>query len=298
MRKFRVFATLILGIGVVFAAPVVDGTVNPDVEGYTLVAENAENTDKAGADLLAFYYAVSSESLYLAITTQNSASWGVAYGFVLDAIDGGYSGDPTGTGDSWGRRLHFPVWQPDYQIYFWYSGEEDSITSNDFNKYVEGSWQYDFATFNYAASISTNGLQSLEVAIPLESLGNPEAEKACAYIVGGDNSSAVDILPYDETVSLTGGDAEWTDWDTITTYHTLSTRENIAKLTMQPILNGVRLTGNGTFNIEVYSVDGRKVLTRRVTVNGSADVQFGGLKSGLYLVREKNLGTSKFIVVK
>lgn len=298
MRKFRVFATLILGIGVVFAAPVVDGIVNPDVEGYTLVAENAENTDKAGADLMAFYYAVSSESLYLAITTQNSVSWDVAYGFALDVIDGGYSGDPTaGTGDSWGRRLYFPEWQPDYQIYFWYSGVACSIVSDDFNKYVEGSWQYDFATFNYAAPLNENGLQSLEVAIPLDSLGNPETEKACAYIVGGDNSSAVDILPYDETVSLTG-DAEWTDWDTITTYHTLSTRENIAKLTMQPILNGVRLTGNGTFNIEVYSVDGRKVLTRRVTVNGSADVQFGGLKSGLYLVREKNLGTSKFIVVK
>ncbi len=294
MKKILVMVAL--GVGLVMAAPVVDGNVNPVTEGYTLVAENTANTDKAGADLLAFYYAVANDSLYLAITTQNSASWDVAYGFVMDCADGGYSGDPSAdTRDSWGRKLYFPEWNPDYQIYFWYSGGSGSITSSNYNKYENGSWQYNFAGMNYAATYS-NGLQALEVAVPLASMGNPETSKSVAYIVGGDNSSAVDILPYDSSVSLTGGE-EWTDWDTITTYFTLNVRENGSTLSMQPIVNGVRLAGSGVFNLEVYSVDGKRVLTKRVAINGTADVKFA-LKPGLYLVRETRVGTSKFIVAR
>jgi hypothetical protein len=294
----KVWLMLLLGVAMVSAAPVVDGNVDPNTEGYILVAENPANTDKAGADLLAFYYAIANDSLYLAMTTQNSAAWDVAYGFVLDVTDGGYSGNPdSDVRDSWGRKLYFPSWNPDYQVYFWYSGGSQSITSQDFNRYNNGSWEYDFSSPNFAAGYGgASGLQTLEVAIPLAAIGNPTQIKSCAYIVGGDNSSAVDILPYDSTVLLTGGE-EWTDWDTITTYFTLNVREGNVKFSMQPILNGVRVTGSGSYILEVYTVDGKKVLTRKVTLNGRADVTFN-LKPGLYLVREGKLGTSKFIVAK
>ena len=240
MKKLLVL--VMMSAGLLAAAPVVDGTVNPPTEGYILVAGNPQNTDKAGADLLAFYYAVANDSLYLAITTQNTASWDVAYGFVLDCAEGGYAGDPTAdVRDSWGRKLYFPDWYPDYQIYFWYSGGSGSITSANYNKYDNGSWSYNFAGMNYTATYGAGtGLQALEVAVSLQSLGNPVLIKSVAYIVGGDYSSAVDILPYDSHVSLTGGE-EWTDWDTITVYFTLNIPERSRTLNMQPILNGCLL---------------------------------------------------------
>ncbi len=294
----RVWLLMLVGVALVSAAPTVDGNVDPEAEGYTLVAENSTNTDKQGADLLAFYYAIANDSLYLAITTQNTQSWDVAYGFVFDVIDGGYSGDPDAdVRDSWGRKLYFPSWNPDYQIYFWYSGSGQSITAHNFNGYSNGTWQYNISELNYAPSYGgESGLQALEISIPLEALGNPSQVKSCAYIVGGDNSSAVDILPTDPSVSLTGIE-EWTDWDTITTYFVLNVREHTNKFSMQPILNGVRVTGSGTYLLEVYTVDGKKILTRKVTVNGRTDITFN-LKPGLYLVREGKLGASKFIVAK
>ncbi|MGB9823572.1 MAG: T9SS type A sorting domain-containing protein [Candidatus Hydrothermia bacterium] len=291
MKKLLVL--VMISAGVLAAAPIVDGTVNPSTEGYILVAENPQNTDKIGADLLAFYYAVANDSLYLAITTQNTASWDVAYGFVLDCAEGGYAGDPgADVRDSWGRKLYFPDWNPDYQIYFWYSG---SITSANYNKYENGSWSYNFAGMNYVATYG-NGLQALEVAVPLQSLGNPSLVKSIAYIVGGDNSSAVDILPYDSNVSLTGGE-EWTDWDTITVYFTLNISERSRAINMQPILNGVRISGNGEYVLEVYSVDGKLVTKRRIKVTGTEDVIFR-LKAGLYLVKESTGKAQKFIVAK
>lgn len=296
MKKLLVL--VMISAGVLAAAPVVDGTVNPSTEGYILVAENPENTDKAGADLMAFYYAVANDSLYLAITTQNTASWDVAYGFVLDCAEGGYAGNPTtDVRDSWGRKLYFPDWNPDYQVYFWYSGGDGTITSSNYNMYVNGSWSYNFAGMNYDfTAASNNGLQALEVAVPLQSLGNPTLIKSVAYIVGGDNSSAVDILPYDSHVSLTGGE-EWTDWDTVTVYFSLNIPERSRALNMQPILNGVRLSGNGEYVLEVYSVDGKLVTKRRVKVTGTEDVIFR-LKAGLYLVKESTGKAQKFIVAR
>ncbi|MEO0258082.1 MAG: T9SS type A sorting domain-containing protein [candidate division WOR-3 bacterium] len=301
MRWFLGF--LLLGVGLLSATPVVDGIVN-ESEGYTLVATNPENTDKAGADLLSFYYAIANDSLFLAITTQNSASWGVAYGFVLDCVEGGYSGLDN-IPDSWGRKIAFDGWYPDYEIYFWYDGNEQVITSNNINKYIGGDgqnywerWQYNFTTeMRWAANYGgSSGLQSLEVAVPLEALGNPQYIKSVVFIAGGDNSSAVDILPYDSSVSLIG-DGEWTDWDTVTTYFVLSIPERPAKLVMQPVLNGVRLTGSGEFMLEVYSVDGKLVTRRKVRVNGTETVEFR-LKPGMYLVKEATGKAQKFIVAR
>jgi len=290
--------SVLIVVGLVWAYPTVDGNVDPQAEGYTLVATNPANTDKDGADLLSFYYAVSPETLYLAITTQNRASWNVAYGFSIDCAEGGYSGNPqTDTRDSWGRKLYFPEWHPDYQLYFWFVEGQGRITSANFNRYNSGNWSYGPVDV-YAEKDSTGfGLQALEVAIPLASIGNPSQVKSVAYIVGGDNSSAVDILPYDSSISLTGGE-EWTDWDTITTYFTLKISENNnQKVSLHPILNGVRITGNGEFVLEVYSVDGKLMATRRVNVSGSQDVFFK-LRPGLYLVKEKAGRAQKFIVAK
>ncbi len=294
----RLLLVVILGVGVLMAAPVVDGNVNPSEEGYILVEENSVNTDKAGADLLAFYYTIANDSLYLAITTQNTAAWDVAYGFSIDAAEGGYVGNPNQDTprDSWGRRLHFPIWNPDYQVYFWFSGVDQAITSSNFNRYNGSGWDYNFAGYNWVASYGgPSGLQALEVALPLEAIGNPAQIKTVAYICGGDNSSAVDILPYDPSVSLSGGE-EWTDWDTITVSFNANIRE-VSSFGMKPILNGVRLTGNGKYTLEVYSVDGKKVFEKPVDVVGQVDVRFN-LKPGMYLVREPRLGASKFIVVK
>ena len=279
-------------------------------EGWIIGATNSDTTDLAGADLNAFYYYVASDTLYLAVTTQNEASWSVAYGFSIDVdqTDGsGYIGDPgAGIWDSWGRHIVFAneapdYFAPDYQIYFWYD-QALGITLEGFNRYNGTGWDYDIAPVEYTYTGDTLlGLHVLELKVALESLGNPHRLHIVSYITGGDNSSCVDVLPYDSTVDLLSGGAEWTDTDTlhyfvdilITGIENRSHRPRI----LTPVLNGIKIEGNGIYTLELYSLDGRKVHEETVKVNGSKVVKFN-LPSGMYLVLDREAGVSKFIVIK
>ena len=224
MKKIVYSLVVAVMVSSLWAAPTIDGRIDP-TEGWIVGAANSDTTDQAGADLDTFYYYITPDTLYLAIKTQNRASWDVAYGFAIDVDQkdsSGYIGDPAGTWDSWGRHIIFAneapdYFAPDYQIYFWYSGA-DGITSDDYNRYNGAGWECDFAPLIYQYSRDTLGLRELELKVALDSLGNPHRIHIVSYIVGGDNSSCVDVLPYDSSVVLLSGGAEWTDTDTLHNY--------------------------------------------------------------------------------
>lgn len=310
MKKVMFALAIIFVVSNLNATPVIDGVIDQG-EGWLIGAANSDNTDQDGADLDTFYYYVSSDTLYLAIKTQNRASWNVAYGFSIDVDqqDGsGYIGDPDlGIWDSWGRHIVFAneppdYFAPDYQVYFWYDGGTAAITSANFNRYNGTGWDYNFAPYEYAyTSDPSSGLQVLELKFGLDTLRYPSRVLIVSYIAGGDNSSCVDVLPYDLTVNLQSGGAEWTDTDTLHNFVdalVLGVEDRIsASRTLTPVLNGVKIEGNGTYKLEVYSLDGRKVHEESVRVNGSKVVKFN-LPRGMYLVLDRKAGVSKFIVVK
>ena len=308
MKKVILVFALIFMISGLYAAPILDGVIDAG-EGWIVGAANSDSTDLDGADLDTFYYYISQDSLYFAVKTQNRASWDVAYGFAIDVDQtdsSGYIGDPgAGIWDSWGRHIVFAneppdYFAPDYQVYFWYD-QASGITSVNFNRYNGVGWDYSIAPVEYAYTWDTLGLHVLEFRIGLDSLEYPGCVHIVSYITGGDNSSCVDVLPYDSTVNLHSGGAEWTDTDTlhyfvdilITGIENRSQRPRV----LTPVLNGVKIEGNGMYTLEVYSLDGRKVHEETVKVNGSRVVKFN-LPPGMYLVLDREAGVSKFIVVK
>jgi len=310
MRKVMFVLAMVFIVSNLNAAPVIDGVIDPG-EGWLIGAGNSDTTDQAGADLDTFYYYVASDTLYLAVKTQNKASWNVAYGFAIDVDQqdsSGYIGDPgAGIWDSWGRHIVFAneppdYFAPDYQVYFWYVDTTAVITSEDFNRYNGVGWDYDFAPLEYAYTSDTlSGLHVLELRVGLSSLGYPSRVHIVSYITGGDNSSCVDVLPYDSTVNLLSGGAEWTDTDTLRNFVDIlitgiENRVHASRI-LTPVLNGVKIEGNGMYTLEVYSLDGRKVHEETVKVNGSRVVKFN-LPPGMYLVLDREAGVSKFIVVK
>jgi len=308
MKKVMFVLAMVFIVSNLNAAPVIDGVIDPG-EGWLIGAGNSDTTDQAGADLDTFYYYVASDTLYLAVKTQNKASWNVAYGFAIDVDQqdsSGYIGDPgAGIWDSWGRHIVFAneapdYFAPDYQVYFWYDGVS-GITAANYNRYNGVGWDYNFAGMEYAYTWDTLGLHVLELKVGLDSLGYPSRVHIVSYVTGGDNSSCVDVLPYDSTVNLLSGGAEWTDTDTLHNFVDIlitGVEEKIStSKILTPVLNGVKIEGNGTYRLEVYSLDGRKVHEVSVRVNGSKVVKFN-LPHGMYLVLDRKAGVSKFIVVK
>jgi len=204
-------------------SPTIDGVIDPG-EGWIRVGTSGNpNGGGAGANLNEFYIAYDASNLYLAVNTNNTASWDVAYGFGLDMDFVQNSGYYTGNSDAWGRLMNFANQSPDfyaleYEIYFWWDGASGSITSANLCPWTGSGWNY-LGVAEYASTgDATSGLQALEVRIPWTDLaGYDPTIHASAWIVGGGGSSAVDIIPSDPQVA-DGGGAEWTDSDTISTF--------------------------------------------------------------------------------
>ncbi len=83
-------------------------------------------------------------------------------------------------------------------------------------------WQYyNLQDIGFAAwTGSTNGLQTLEVAIPWDVLGGKPAKIGIVAWITGANAgdSAVETLPDDPSVHDLDPGQEWTDADTISTF--------------------------------------------------------------------------------
>ncbi|WP_088863261.1 CARDB domain-containing protein [Thermococcus celer] len=181
-----------------------------------------------GANLKALYVDHDDQFLYIALTTDNKASWRVAYGIALDYKDGGYT---TGT-DAWGRKVSFTQ-GVDAELYFFWNGEffgdkgTSNITSAQFILWDGNAWKYEelkWVGFYAYTGGAQNGLQTLEIAIPWSALGGkPEKINIVAYVTGqGGGDSAVDSLPLQDAVKDSAPDQEWGDEDTFTKFATVS----------------------------------------------------------------------------
>lgn len=188
----------------------IDGDLS-DWAGYEVVGvSNLDGPD--GADLDKLYVSYDEQYLYVAITTNNTASWDVAYGFGFDVKEGGYTGDT----DAWDRKIGFSR-GVDYEIYFWYDGGNDVIGGGNFITWTGNGWDYkdvgSVVTYDFTTG---NGLQVLEMAIPWDAIGGRTSEVALiAWVAGGaKGDSAVDTVPLDPAVD--GND--WTDQDVLSNF--------------------------------------------------------------------------------
>jgi hypothetical protein len=204
----------------------IDGNLDDwDVEP---VAVDETGYGQDGANLKALYVDYDDQFLYIALTTENKASWRIAYGISLDYKDGGYT---TGQ-DSWARKVQFSK-GIDAQLYFFWNGEffgdkgTSNITSAQLMLWNGTGWTYQdlkwvgFYTYTGGAE---NGLQTLEIAIPWSALGGkPEKISLVAYVTGqGAGDSAVDSLPLQDAVKDTDPGQEWGDVDTFTEFATVT----------------------------------------------------------------------------
>lgn len=194
---------------------VVDGKLN-DWSDADVVAEDTENFGGEGANLKKLYVKYDSDFLYIALETDNTASWRIAYGMALDYADGGATDMP----DSWGRNIGFKR-GVDAEMYFFWHGEffgekgTDSIT--DMNLAIWNGEEWVYRDLREVALVAWDGgalgLRSLEIAIPWEAIGGkPKKLGVIAWVTGSNTGdSAVDSLPLDDAVKDSGD--EWGDSD-------------------------------------------------------------------------------------
>ena len=229
-----------------FPQIIVDGNREPE---YIFMGASDQGGGD-GANLDSLFVTWDSLNLYIFLTTQNTSSWDLAYGFALDVDQLPQSGYYTGESDAWGRLIDFgdtlssEPYAPDYEIYFWWSGSDTSITSSNFCKWNGSGFDYntDFSPF-FAFKGGSSGLKSLEVKIPWDSIGGLHPEiLLSAWIAGGSNSSAVDAIPHDDQISNNAD--EWTDVDTIYTYVVITPDKPVIQDAISTVFQGNGLSSD------------------------------------------------------
>jgi len=190
---------------------------------YYVASANTTTGGGAGAKLNNLYVYADSNYLYLAVDTNNTASWNLAYGFLLDVVPGGYNDTASAQGvrDAWGKSItvNGTKYGVDYEIYFGYH-QNKGITTAQICRWIASatispSGNYWNCTnditsqkgtlYDYTGSSST-GLQVLWVAIPWSTLGisQPGSFYVLAVLTNVGNSGSVDSIPYDPTVKYGG----------------------------------------------------------------------------------------------
>ncbi|ANF22341.1 hypothetical protein A7C91_03490 [Thermococcus piezophilus] len=187
------------------------------------VAEDTTGFGQDGANLKALYVDYDGQFFYIALTTENKASWRIAYGISLDYKEDGY----TTSQDSWARKVSFSR-GINAQLYFYWNGPFDqdkgtnNISSAQLVLWNRSSWIYNDLKWTgfYAYTGGENGRRTLEIAIPWKALGGKPSEiYIVAYVTGqGTGDSAVDSLPEDPSIHDRAPGEEWTDADNFTTF--------------------------------------------------------------------------------
>ncbi len=287
----RLVVGLLFATVALWAAPTIDGVITPG-EGWIHIGSDSLATGGgAGAHLGDFYAYGDASALYLAFSTQNTASWNVAYGIALDPQDPfGYVGTPGTDKDAWNRYITFD--NPpsvNWEFYWYWDGASGAVTAFNECQWTGSGWNYQAqGTYAYTGD-ATSGLQQLEYQVSWTDLGftSPQGYVCLTlWIAGTDNSSAVDVIPEDPTVA-DGGGSEWTDTDDqlgcieVAFPVAVNEAESHPVLQVKPVLNGLRVIADHPVTVTVYRADGRKVLTQTV----SHFLNLSGLEKGVYLYR-------------
>ncbi|WP_297090440.1 CARDB domain-containing protein, partial [Thermococcus sp.] len=200
-----------------YGTKIIDGSLS-DWTASDLIAVGQDN-GQAGANLDRLYVSWDDQYLYIAIKTNNTGSWDVAYGIGID-VDPGTGNGYTGPSDSWGRQINFSSgFAVDYEIYFWW-GWNSGMGTDNFNTWTGSGWNYNSingvgGSFAYTGDTST-GLQTIEIKIPWSALGGKPNKIAIMAWVTGSGGSAVDSLPVDPAIDYTNIGSEWGDTDVFT----------------------------------------------------------------------------------
>nr|WP_206204540.1 CARDB domain-containing protein [Thermococcus sp. 21S7] len=200
-----------------YGTKIIDGSLN-DWKASDLIA-TGQNSGLDGANLDRLYVSWDEQYLYIAIKTNNTQSWDVAYGIGID-IDPGTGSGYTSGGDSWGRSVEFSGgFAPDYEIYFWWS-KASGMGAGNFNTWAGSGWDNNGissvgGSFAYTGD-TTTGLQTIEIKIPWSALGGKPDRIAVMAWITGSGGSAVDSLPADQAIDYANIGNEWGDTDTFT----------------------------------------------------------------------------------
>ena len=133
-----------------YGQPVIDGVITPG-EGWVLLSTSAnQNGGGAGANLNEFYVYPDQTSFYAAVTTNNTASWDVAYGIGLDfdkILNSGYYGNVGTDTDGWERYIYFvnsstTPYAVEYEFYWWWDGATGAVTSYNSPEWTGSGWNY------------------------------------------------------------------------------------------------------------------------------------------------------------
>ncbi len=233
MRKtttFVLIAILVLSLvpfgrfaSALYGTKIIDGSLS-DWTASDLIAVGQDN-GQAGANLDRLYVSWDDQYLYIAIKTNNTENWGIAYGIGID-VDPGTGNGYTGGSDAWGRSLNFGSgYAIDYEIYTWWDQGQgkptvDGVENVAFIPWTGGGWNYQIlrdigGDFAYTGDTSV-GLQVLEIKIPWSALGGKPNKIAIMAWVTGSGGSAVDSLPVDPAIDYTNIGSEWGDTDVFT----------------------------------------------------------------------------------
>jgi len=191
------------------------------------VSSSAHAGGGTEADIQDLYVTWDANNLYLGLTTNNTASQDVSYGFAFDVdqiVGSGYSGVGA-TSDAWGCLIGFcDPYLPEYELYLDWNGTSGVDALQWWHWDAMGSsWTHlmDLPVSAYgstgSAGVAGTGLQTFEVYIPwMNIIGTtttlPQQLQIYAWVAGTAGSSAVDTIPPDGNV-VAGGGAEWTDID-------------------------------------------------------------------------------------
>lgn len=319
----RIFAVCVLSLvtsTLIAAPPVIDGVFDP-TEGWILFGTSANpNGGGAGANLSEFYLYPDQTAFYACITTNNSASWDVAYGIGLD-IDqiqnSGYYGNVGVDQDAWGRYIYFinsssMPYAVEWEFYWWWDGASGAVTSYNSPQWTGSGWNYPaYGTYAYSGD-ATSGLQVLEFKVNWTDLGfapgsYPLAFYTSTWLAGGGGSSAVDAIPPVASVA-DGGGSEWTDTDDVlegvgVTGVSESEIEH-SSLNVVPQVNKLVLSTSSpvSIDIQIYAANGSLAGEKKLgLVSGTSTVHFVNLNPGVYFVKVKSsegsISTHRLVVI-
>ncbi len=204
MKKLFTILSFLLSISA-YSQPVMDGTFDGEAVWGTPKAVADNNTGWASAQAKKFY--VTSDANYLYLGAEVTASFWMAWAFIINTKPGG------ATSDSWTRRVYYNHANlPDFTARGHFDGWAEIY------RWTGTQWQRDpdagLASTEYGENVAGSLADGwVEIRVPQSTLGSPSVGDIQFYITGDYNEhGSFDACPDDDNAT------SWTDSSTISNY--------------------------------------------------------------------------------